>query len=250
MIIDSHIHLNDPIYENILDEVINDAIKNSVIKMFVVGYDKESSIKAIEIANKYPFIYAIIGLHPSEVEKETDTNLSWLLELLKHPKVIAIGEIGIDLHYDKDKQDLQINYFKKQIEIANKFNKPISIHSRDACELTYQILKENPSKGVIHCYSYSLEMAKKFIDLNYLLGIGGVLTFTNTKLKEIVKSIDLKYLITETDAPYLTPVPFRGKLNRPEYIKYVVQEIANLKHISTDEVELQIEKNIMNLFGV
>ncbi len=250
MIIDTHIHLNDPSYDNILDDIIQTSFQHQVKKMFIVGYDKKSSERAIEIANQYPNLFAIVGLHPSEVNKEEDIELTWLLKMLQESKVIGIGEIGLDFHWDKDNKELQEEYFVKQIEIANQYHKPVSIHSRDACELTYQILKEHPTKGIIHCYSYSLEMAYQFIQEGYYLGIGGVLTFKNTKLKKIVEKIDLTHLVTETDAPYLTPVPFRGTLNKPEYISYVIQEISNLKGIPTQIIEDQVEKNVKKIYGV
>ena len=144
----------------------------------------------------------------------------------------------------------KIELFEKQLQLALEYNLPICIHSRDAIELTYQILSKNKYKGIIHCYSGSLEMANKFIKLGYLIGIGGVVTFKNTNLKEVVKKIPLESIVTETDGPYLAPTPYRGKLNKPEYIKLVVDEIANLKEISVQEVEKQIDKNVFDLLGI
>ena len=248
--IDTHVHLNDQAYSENLDQIINDAINVGVNKMIVIGYDRNSSIKAVEIAKKYNNIYAMVGLHPSDVNKETDLELNWLKELLKEEKVIGIGEIGLDLYWTKDFKDLQISFFEKQLQMYLEYNLPICIHSRDAIELTYQILSQNKYRGIIHCYSGSLEMANKFIKLGYLLGIGGVVTFKNTNLKEVVKNIPLEVIVTETDGPYLAPTPFRGKLNKPEYIRLVVDEIANLKEISPLEVEKQIDKNVYNLLGI
>ena len=248
--IDTHVHLNDQAYSENLDQIINDAINVGVNKMIVIGYDRNSSIKAVEIAKKYNTIYAMVGLHPSDVNKETDLELNWLKELLKEEKVIGIGEIGLDLYWTKDFKDLQISFFEKQLQMSLEYNLPICIHSRDAIELTYQILSQNKYRGIIHCYSGSLEMANKFIKLGYLLGIGGVVTFKNTNLKEVVKNIPLEVIVTETDGPYLAPTPFRGKLNKPEYIRLVVDEIANLKEISPLEVEKQIDKNVYNLLGI
>ena len=248
--IDTHVHLNDQAYSENLDQIINDAINVGVNKIIVIGYDRKSSIKAVEIANKYNNIYAMVGLHPSDVNKETDLELNWLKELLKEEKVIGIGEIGLDLYWTKDFKDLQISFFEKQLQMSLEYNLPICIHSRDAIELTYQILSQNKYRGSIHCYSGSLEMANKFIKLGYLLGIGGVVTFKNTNLKEVVKNIPLEVIVTETDGPYLAPTPFRGKLNKPEYIRLVVDEIANLKEISPLEVEKQIDENVYNLLGI
>lgn len=248
--IDTHIHLNDEAYINNLDEIIKNAINVGVNKMIVIGCDYETSKKAIEIAKKYENIYAMIGLHPSEVDKETDKDLNWLKQLLKEDKVLGIGEIGLDLYWTKEYKDLQIYYFEKQLEIALLNNLPVSIHSRDAIELTYQILSKANYKGIIHCFSGSLEMANKFIKKGYLIGIGGVVTFKNTNLKEVVKNIPITSIVTETDGPYLAPTPFRGKQNKPEYIKLICEEIANLKEISLDILEKQIDENVYNLFKI
>ena len=248
--IDTHIHLNDEAYNECLEQIIRDANNVGVNKMIVMGCDYLTSKKAIEIANKYENIYAMIGLHPSEVEKEKDKELNWLKELLNNDKVIGIGEIGLDLYWTKEYKDLQIELFEKQLQLSLDYNLPICIHSRDAIELTYQILSKNNYKGIIHCYSGSLEMANKFIKLGYLIGIGGVVTFKNTNLKEVVKNLPLTSIVTETDGPYLAPTPYRGKLNKPEYIKLVVDEIANLKEISVQEVEKQIDKNVFDLLGI
>ena len=248
--IDTHVHLNDEKFNDILDEVILSARSNCINRMFVIGYDYQSSKKAIEIANKYENIYAIVGLHPSEVDKETDLELSWLHEMLKEDKVIGIGEIGIDLYYSKEYKDLQIEFFKKQLEMSLQYNLPVSIHTRDAIELTYNILSEKKYNGIVHCYSGSLEMARKFIDKGYYLGIGGVVTFKNTNLKEVVKNIPLTSIVTETDAPYLAPTPYRGKLNKPEYIKLIVEEIANLHNVKIEVVEEIIDQNVNSLFNL
>lgn len=248
--IDTHVHLNDEAFKDIIDDVINSALNNGINKMIVIGNDYLTSKKAIEIAHNYDFIYAMVGLHPSDVDKEQDKELNWLINMLNDKKVLGIGEIGLDFYWTKDNKDLQIYYFKKQLEIARNYNLPVSIHSRDAIELTYDILKESNNKGIIHCYSGSLEMANKFIKLGYYLGIGGVLTFKNAKVKDVVKALDLKYLVSETDAPYLAPTPFRGTINKPEYIKIIVNEIAKIKEISEEEVEKVIDNNVYNLFKI
>ena len=177
MIIDTHIHLFDKKYEDELHEIINEAFDNDVKKMIIVGYDYQSSLKAIELANKYDQFFAAVGLHPSEVVKETDDELSWLSPLIAHPKVIAIGEIGLDYYWDKSHKQKQIEMFIKQINFANANNLPVIIHNRDATLDTYHILKNHQTKGVLHCYSGSVEMAREFVKMGYYLGIGGVLTF-------------------------------------------------------------------------
>ena len=251
--IDTHIHLNDEAYNDTLDNIIKDANAVGVTKMFVIGCDYNTSLKAISIARKYDNIYAIVGLHPSEVDKEVDKELNWLTEMLlekENNKIIGIGEIGLDLYWTKEYKEEQIYYFEKQLKMAKKYDLPISIHSRDAIELTYQILSKDDYKGIIHCFSGSLEMATKFIKKGYLLGIGGVVTFKNTNLKEVVKNIPLSSIVTETDGPYLAPTPYRGKLNKPEYIKLICDEISHLKEIDLLVLEKQIDENVYKIFKV
>ncbi len=252
MLFDTHVHLNDPIYDD-FTTVINDAKNNNVNKMLVVGYDLESSKRAIDLAKKYSFIYAAIGIHPSEANKDYKKDLKQL-EILITDKVVAIGEIGLDYHYDDINKENQKDLFIKQLELAKKYNLPISIHSRDACNDTYTILKEYQNcfnKGIMHCYAYSLEMAHEFIKLGLSLGIGGVVTYKNAKeLKRVVENINLKHIVLETDAPYLTPTPFRGKRNEPRYVEYVAKEIAILKNINVKEIEKQTFINACELLGV
>lgn len=252
MLFDTHVHLNDSSYEN-YNKIIDDALKENVKKMVVIGFDLESSKKAVEIANKYPFIYASIGIHPSESLQDYDKDLIELEKLISN-KVVSIGEIGLDYHYDNIDKFRQKDLFTKQLKLASKYKLPIVIHSRDACNDTFVILKENKhlyKKGIMHCYSYSKEMAKDFIKLNFLFGIGGVVTYKNAKeLKEVVKELDLKYIVLETDAPYLAPTPNRGKQNEPQYIKYVAKEIANIKEISEEDTQEITYKNACNFFEV
>jgi len=253
MYFDTHVHLNSEQYTNI-DKIINDALNNNVKKMVVIGYDLQTSIKAIEIASRYDFLYASVGIHPSEIKKMKENDLIELEKLLSNKKVVALGEIGLDYHWDKDNKEEQKEMFAKQIKLANKYDLPIIIHSREAGNDTYQVLKENKKnykKGIMHCYSYSLDLAKEFIKLDLMLAFGGTLTFLNSKQnKEVVKEIDLKHLLIETDAPYLTPHPYRGKQNEPKYISLVVKEIAKLKNMSEEEVARITYDNACNLFGI
>lgn len=254
MYIDTHVHLNNVDLYKKIDEVINDAKSYNVNKFFVVGYDLESSKLAIEIAEKYDNCFAIIGFHPTEIKNYGTFEYDWLEQNLNHKKVVALGECGFDFHWDVTTKEEQVEAFIKQIKLAIKYNLPLSIHSRDALQLTYDILKENNAHlvgGVMHSYSGSYEMAKEFIKLNFKLGISGPVTFKNGKsMKEVCEKIDLKYLITETDSPYLTPHPYRGKENGPKYIPLIVDEIARIKSINTSEVEKKIEENVKELFGV
>lgn len=254
MLIDTHMHLNDPKLKVKIDEVINDAKKQNVLKLFVVGYDLESSKQALEIAHKYEECYAIIGFHPTEIKEYGEKEYLWLEEHAKDSKVVAIGEIGYDFHWDTTTKEEQQIAFERQIAIAKQYHLPVSIHSRDAIELTYQTLLNNHIEeigGVLHSYSGSKEMADKFVKLNLRLGISGPVTFKNGRvMKEVVEEVDLQYLLSETDSPYLTPHPFRGQENGPKFIPYIVKEIAKIKNVDFEVVEKQIENNVLKLFGV
>lgn len=231
MYIDTHCHL-DGIEKTRRDEIVN-SVDGSII---ISGYDNYSNKEVIELINEYEKAYGTIGIHPDEVMVNS---LDELENLLKDSKIVGIGEIGLDYHYGKNNIEKQKEYFIKQIEIARKYNLPIVVHSRDAAQDTYNILKEYASdmKIVMHCFSYSLEMAKKFLELNIKFGIGGVVTFKNSKnLVEVVKEIPLEYFVLETDSPWLTPEPFRGKLNEPKNIPIIAEKIAEIKEISVEEV--------------
>ena len=250
MIIDTHMHLYDNKYDGIREEVIDEALSMGVKKMIAVGFDYTSSVEAIKLANTYDFIYAAIGLHPSEVEKENDHNLSWIYELAKNKKVVAIGEIGLDYYWDKTYVELQKEYFHRQLEIAKELNLPVIIHARDAQFDSLEVVSKHPGViGVFHCFGGSLETAQRLIKLGYYIGVGGVLTFKNAKeIKRVVDGISLEYILSETDSPYLAPHPHRGELNHPGYTKYVVEEIARRKEMSFDEVSKVLEKNALSLF--
>ena len=252
--IDTHVHLNDEKLLVHLSEVISDALNNNVKKMFVVGWDLESSKLAIELAHKYEFCYAIIGFHPCNIKGYTDVEYNWLDEHLSDKKVVALGEIGYDFHWDTTTKEEQDVAFIKQLDLAVKHKLPVSIHSRDAHQITFDVLSAYCEKlvgGVLHSYSGSTELAKEYVKRGFILGISGPLTFKNAKVnKEVVKEIDLKYLVSETDSPYLTPHPYRGLENGPKYIPLIVKEIAILKEVDESVVKEQIINNVKRVFGV
>lgn len=252
MLFDTHVHLNDDSYEN-YTEIIEKAVKENVKKMVVVGFDLASSIKAVEIANKYSFVYAAIGIHPSEANKMYDQDLIELESLISE-KVVAIGEIGFDYHYDNVVKENQKDLFVKQLKIAKKHNLPVIIHSRDACKDTIDVLKENKdcySKGIMHCYAYSYEVAKELIKLGFKFAFGGVVTYKNAKeVKDVVDKLDLEYILLETDAPYLSPVPYRGTRNEPANIRFVAAEIANIKGLSIEQIEDKTFDNSCEILDV
>ena len=238
--IDTHAHLFIDDYNS--NEEIKNVIQNMKDNIIIVsGTNLKNNKEVIELVNKYDNVYGTLGLHPTEIEDviDIDREFQFIEKNLNHKKIVAIGEIGLDYHYECDKKK-QKEIFIRQIKLANKFNKTMVIHSRDAVQDTYDILKKYKNENIkidIHCYSSSLEMAKKFIDLNGMLGIGGVLTFKNSKvLKEVVENIDLRYLLLETDSPYLSPEPFRGKKNEPYNIINVAKKISEIKDIDLENV--------------
>lgn len=245
MYIDTHCHLDSKECQNIEEVVKN--IENNII--IVSGYNDESNEEVINIIEKYPNVYGTIGIHPSDVKK---CNLSIIEKYVNHPKIVGIGEIGLDYHYGKEDKDLQKEIFLKQIEIARKNNKPVVIHSRDAALDTLDIIKENKDVNyVMHCYSYSLEIAKCLLKYNVKFGIGGVLTFKNSKeLKRVVENIPLEYILLETDSPWLSPEPYRGKINEPKNVVLIAEKIAEIKEITKEEVLNKTTENAIKQFNL
>ena len=207
--IDTHCHLYSEYYDN-LDELIN-KLKESDIKAVIVnGCDMKSNKEILELTKKYDIVYGALGFHPTELDNVTDEDLNWLEKHINDSKILAVGEIGLDYHYDDTDKEKQKYFFEKQLEIAKKYNKPVIIHTRDSIQDTYNIVKDSKCMGSIHCYSGSLEMAKEFIKVGFCIGIGGIVTFKNAKnIIEVIKNIDEEYILLETDRPYLTPEPYR-----------------------------------------
>ena len=254
MLFDTHIHLNDIKYKDDLLDVITAGQNEGVSKMVVVGYDQKTNIKALELAEQFTFIYAAIGWHPVDAIHLTEELFAELEEQVKHPKVVAIGECGLDYYWDKSPKDIQKEVFIRQIELAKKVNKPLVIHTRDSIADTLEIMKQYDVKkigGVMHCFSGSVEMAREFIKLNFKISLGGPVTFKNGRRpQEVAKEIPLEELLIETDAPYLTPHPYRGKRNEPMYVALVAKQIAELKEISYEQVCEQTMKNGKELFKI
>lgn len=250
MMIDTHCHINKNDYDN-QEEVIKHMENNIMIISTASPDDIDEVMTLIE---KHKNVYGTIGIHPEFADTYKNGDLEKIEKLLTHPKIVGIGEIGLDYHYTKENKEKQKELFIKQIKLANKYNKTIVIHTRDAIEDTYNIIekyKEKKIKCDMHCYSGSLEMAKRFIKLNATLGIGGVLTFKNEKkLKEIVKELDIKNFVLETDSPYLTPEPFRGHKNEPINIKYVASKIAEIKGINYTKVLEITTQNAISQFDI
>ena len=255
MIFNTHSHLNDSAFDNDRDEIIKETLELGVSNILVIGWDKESSINAVKLAEQYDFIYAAVGYHPENLEGITEEDYQAVLALLDHPKVVALGEIGLDYYWDnkEETKKIQKEWFVRQIEDANKHHLPIVIHSRDAVADTLTILKEHHADegGVMNCYSGSAENVKDFIKCGMYISLGGTTTYKNAvNPKEVAKIVPLEQLLVETDDPYLTPVPFRGKRNIPGYVKCVVEEIAKIKKLSFEEVEKATYENARRLFKI
>ena len=252
MLVDTHVHLNSKKFKDDLPQVISRAREAGVELMIVVGYDHETNIKAIELAEKYPFIYASVGFHPTDARHVKDSDYLILIEQLKHKKVVGVGECGLDFYWDKEHINKQIEVFKKQIELSIEYDKPLIIHMRDASEATFNVLSDfKDLKGIMHCYSGSPEMAKEFLKLGLHISLGGPVTFKNGRVpKEVAKIVPIDKLLIETDAPYLSPHPFRGKTNEPARVKLVAEEIARLRDLPYKEVANKTAKNAYKLFNI
>ncbi len=252
MLVDTHVHLNSKKFDNNLDEVIKRALDNDVETMIVIGFDKETNARAIKLAEKYPFIYATVGFHPTDAKYIKPKDYELLVKQLKHEKVVGIGECGLDFYWDKDFIDEQIEVFKRQIELSLEYELPIIIHMRDASEATFNVLSGYSNlKGIMHCYSGSPEMAKNFIDLGLHISLGGPVTFKNGhKPKKVAEMVPLDKILVETDAPYLSPHPFRGKINEPARVKLVAEEIARIKEMPYEEFAKQTTANAYKLFSI
>lgn len=249
MFIDTHCHLSREDYDN-LDDIIKEMNNNIMVTS---GCNDKNNREVIELVNKYDNIYGTIGIHPEETNDFKDDDLLYIEKNINNPKIVGIGEIGLDYHYDYDKEK-QKNLFIRQLELASKYNKTVVIHSRDAIEDTLDILKKFKNeklKIILHCYSSSLEIARQLIKNNVKLGIGGVLTFKNSvKLKEIVAELPLTSFLLETDSPYLSPEPFRGEKNRPYNCYYVATKIAEIKKIPLEEVFKITTNNAIEQFDL
>lgn len=250
MLIDSHCHLLSSEYDDV-KKAINDAFKSGVDKIIVNGYDLKSSIEAVELSKEYENLYVAIGIGPENIDSITDEDIKSIKALVNNKKVVAIGEIGLDYYWTKENKERQIYVFEEMLKIAKESNLPVIVHNRDATKDIYELLKEYNVKGIIHCFSGSVETAKEFIKLGFLIGIGGVVTFKNAKhLKEVVQNIPMSCISLETDSPYLTPEPFRGKKNNPAYLTYIVKKIAELKGINEEEVRKVTSCNVISKFDL
>ncbi len=249
-LVDTHAHIYDKQFKPDFDEII-DRISKELEFIVSIGYDLESSEKSVDLAEKYPFIYGVVGVHPTDIKKYSDTVERKLEELARNEKVVAIGEIGLDYHWMEDPKEEQEEIFRRQMELSRRVGLPVVIHTRDAMEDTVKILEDYKDVGgIMHCYPGSYETAEKLID-RYYFGIGGVVTFKNNKVtKETVKKLPIEKIVIETDCPYLTPEPFRGKRNEPVYVRYIAEEIARIKEMPLEKVIEITTENAKKVYNI
>ena len=245
--IDTHAHILSEFYDNI-DELIEELKSKEIIKVINCADSVETSKEVLNIYTKYEgYLLPAVGIHLENIE---NANISAIEELIKNNKVFAVGEIGLDYHYNDENKKEQREYFIKQLDLALKYDLPVIIHIREAMQECFDILKTRKNRGIIHCFSGSTEMAREYIKLGYKLGIGGVLTFKNSKLYEVIEKIDLKDMVLETDSPFLSPEPYRGKKNKPSNVFYVAKRIAEIKNISIEEVMNTTTKTASQIFDI
>lgn len=252
-IFETHAHYDDTAFSEDRDFLLQQMHREGIEYIVNIGCSMETSRGITKLVRQYDFLYGTVGVHPEDAGSLTDPDMEELEELSRQEKILAIGEIGLDYHYDEPPRDIQKQWFVRQLDLAKRRQLPVVIHSRDAAKDTLDIMKaEHAGKtnGVIHCFSYGIEMAREYLNMGYYIGIGGVVTFKNgRKLKEVAEYVPLDNIVLETDAPYLAPVPFRGKRNCSLYLKYVAEELAQLKGISAEEVCAVTFENAKRLYN-
>lgn len=240
MIFDTHAHYDDEAFDDDRDALLNSLADQGIEAVVNVGASLQSTRQTMELVERYPFVYGAVGIHPNETEVLTEEHMQWLKDVSASKKIVAIGEIGLDYYWDEPDREIQRRWFVRQLALAREVKLPVIIHSRDAAKDTLDTMRAEKAGdlgGVIHCFSYGVEMAREYLNMGFYLGIGGVITFNNAKkLKEVVEYMPLDKIVLETDCPYLTPVPNRGKRNSSLYLPYVVKTIARLKQVDEEEV--------------
>lgn len=252
MIFDTHAHYDDEAFDGDREEILSSLKQHNIGYVVNVGASLRGARESVALSSGYSRVYAAVGIHPDEVGCMNDDVMEELRTMCMLEKTVAVGEIGLDYHWNKEPKQVQKNWFAEQLHLAKEVDLPINVHSRDAAQDTLEVIKSEhagSTGGVIHCFSGSLEMAREYVRMGYYLGIGGVVTFKNAKtLKQIVKDIPMEYLVTETDCPYLAPEPFRGQRNASMYLNYVIEEIAQLKGLTEERVEDIMFENAKNLY--
>ncbi|MBA4601237.1 TatD family hydrolase [Thermoactinomyces mirandus] len=255
MLFDTHTHLNDPKFDEDREQVIERAREEYGVKYILnVGFNRETIFQTLKLAEEYPFIYASVGWHPTDATDCTEEDLAWIRSLAAHPKVVAIGEIGLDYYWNTAPKEEQAVLFRRQIAIAKETGLPIIVHNRDANDDVVRILKEEHAEevgGVMHCFSGDLTVMEECLELDFMIGLGGPVTFKNGKLaQEIAAHVPLDRLLLETDCPYLAPHPYRGKRNETGYVRLVAEKIAGIRGLSLEELAQATMQNAFRLFGI
>ena len=252
MIFDTHAHYDDEQFDEDREELLNSMHTHGVEAVTNIGSSLAASRRTIGLTEQYPLVYGAIGVHPNEVGELEEDGIAWLKEMCALPKIVAVGEIGLDYYWDEPGHDIQKKWFERQLELAREVKLPVVIHSRDAAKDTLDMMKALHAEkigGVIHCFSYTKEMAREYLNMGFYLGLGGVVTFKNAKkLKEVVEYMPMEQMVLETDCPYLSPVPNRGKRNSSLNLPYVVEEVARIKGISEDEVIEITNRNAKTMY--
>lgn len=253
MIIDTHAHYDDEQFDIDREELLSSMESGGIGAVINASATVRSWDNVLEFTRKYPFMYGMIGVHPDEIGELDEEKFARMTELVSEPKIVAVGEIGLDYYWDKESHEQQKEWFVRQLNLAREKNLPVNVHSREAAADTFDILKEygKGMKAIIHCYSYSKEMALEYVKMGYLIGVGGVVTFKNArKLKEVVEAVPIEYIVLETDCPYLAPSPYRGKRNSSLYLPYVAKAIAELKGMTEEEVIQITTENARRFYGI
>ena len=252
LLFDTHAHYDDQAFDRDRDSLLRSMEAHGIEKIINVGASLRGVRDTVTLTEQYPFVYGAVGIHPDEVGELTEDHMEWMRGLCEKEKIVAVGEIGLDYYWDKENHEVQKKWFVRQMDLAKETGLPIIVHSRDAAKDTLDIMKAERAdrlQGVIHCYSYSREQAREYMNMGYFLGIGGVVTFKNgKKLKEVVEYAPLDYLLLETDAPYLAPEPYRGKRNCSLYLTYVAQAIGEIKGVDYQTVIEVTRRNAERLF--
>ncbi|MDE5825387.1 MAG: TatD family hydrolase [Lachnospiraceae bacterium] len=254
MIFETHAHYDDEAFDDDRDTLLLSMQENGIGLIVNVGASLKSTTASIRLAEKYPFVYAAAGVHPNETAELNEESFAWLRDQCFHKKVVAVGEIGLDYYWDEPSHEIQKLWFARQLELARAVKKPVIIHSRDAAKDTYDMMAAHNADeigGVVHCFSYSAEMAQEYVKMGFYIGVGGVVTFKNgKKLKEVVEAVPIERVLLETDSPYLSPEPNRGKRNTSLNIPYIIQKIAEIKEMSYDEVIAVTEENARRMYQI
>lgn len=254
MIFESHAHYDDKAFDEDREQLLSAMPENGIAYIINVGASLKSTESTIALTRKYPFVYGAAGVHPNETGALNEERFAWLGQQCRQPKVVAVGEIGLDYYWDEPSRDIQKKWFERQLELAGEVCKPVIIHSRDAARDTYDIMAAKGASeigGVIHCYSYSADMALDYVKMGFYIGIGGVVTFKNArKMREVVEAVPLERILLETDSPYLAPAPYRGKRNSSLYLPLIAREIARIKGVDCEQVVRQTCASAKRLFGI